>query len=361
MRNWLLGFLFLLSTQALAQDSLAVPAWKIGAYAQGGFIIAHSPFMRHLAVSHPTGVELNLQKQTTGAKSWHQLYQFPTIGYSFVYFNYHNPKLGHSFAVTAYVNKTLLKSERGSLNFRLGLGLAYLTRVYDQETNFKNSVASLPLNAALQTRFEYEYRFSEKFSGLFGLGLNHYSNGATSKPNLGINIPTLSLGLNYHTVSRTVLTKQPLPEFFDKWFATASTTVGWRQISSLIPEKFLVQSFTLTANKPLNRKSHLVLGLEGFYDRSLKVQQQTDTTLIGKSFPDTKKAGLFLGHDLWIGNLALELQLGYYAYRPYKAGTPYYERIGLKYCFTPHLFTALDLKVHGFAADVLECRFGYRF
>ena len=361
MRHWLIGFLFLLSTPALAQDSLAAPAWIGGAYAQGGFIIAHSPFMRHLAVSHPTGAELNLQKQTNGSKAWHQLYKFPTVGYSLVYFDFHNPRLGQSVALTTYVNKTIQKSRNGRLNYRLGVGLAYLSRIYDQETNFKNSVASSFLNAALQTRFEYEYRLSGKVFGLIGLGLNHYSNGATSKPNLGINIPTLSLGLNYHTVPEPVFTQQPLPEFSGKWFATASTTMGWRQISALIPEKFLVQSFTLTANKPLNRKSHLVLGLEGFYDRSLKVQQQTDTTLIGKPFPDTKKAGLLVGHDLWLGDLALELQLGYYIYRPYKAATPYYERLGLKYNISRHLFAALNLKVHAFAADVVEFRLGYKF
>ena len=99
----------------------------------------------------------------------------------------------------------------------------------------------------------------------------------------------------------------------------------------------------------------------GVVDRSLKIQQQTDTTLTGKPFPDTKKGGLFLGHELLFGSLAFETQLGYYFYRPYKAGTFYYERLGLKYALTPHIFTALDLKIHGFAADVLEWRVGYRF
>ena len=39
---------------------------------------------------------------------------------------------------------------------------------------------------------------TEHLGLLVGLGLNHYSNGATTKPNFGINLPTVLLGLNYH-------------------------------------------------------------------------------------------------------------------------------------------------------------------
>ncbi|MFC5271154.1 acyloxyacyl hydrolase [Adhaeribacter terreus] len=359
MRVCLILFFALISIGVFAQQ--AAQPCIFGAYAHGGFIIAHSPLMQHLAVSHPTGFELNVQKQTTGKKAWHQLYQFPKVGYSLVYFNYHNPKLGRSFAASTYINKTLLRAGKGELNYRLGLGVAYLTEGYDQETNHKNSVASSAINAALQTRFEYDYRVAPHYSLLLGLGLNHYSNGATKKPNLGINIPTMSFGVNFHTVPAYITEPKTLPEFNKKLLYTISTTAGWRQIGPLDTRKYFVQSVSLAAAKPLNRKSNLVFGAEGFYDRSLKVQQQTDTTLTGKPFPDTKKIGVFLGHELWFGDLALETQLGFYAYRPYKSGTPYYERLGLKYHFTPKIFTALDLKIHGFAADVLEYRVGYRF
>jgi hypothetical protein len=352
-------FFALCSSRVWAQQ--AGQPWVLGAYANGGFIIAHSPLMEHLAVSHPTGFELNVQKQTTGKKAWHQLYRFPKIGYSLVYFNYHNPKLGKSVAANTYINKTLWRTRKGELNYRLGLGIGYLSEGYDQETNHKNSIASSALNAALQTRFEYDYRIAPHYSLLVGLGLNHYSNGATKKPNLGINIPTLSFGVNYHTVPAFTTEEKTLPEFSKKLFYTFSTTAGWRQIGPLDTKKYLVQSVSFAALKPLNRKSNLVLGVEGFYDRSLKVQQQTDTTLTGKSFPDTKKAGVFFGHELLFGDLALETQLGYYVYRPYKNGTAYYERLGLKYHFTPKIYGAIDLEIHGFAADVLEWRVGYKF
>ena len=361
MRRWLFLFLCFLSCRSVAQTAEHVQPWLLGGYMHGGFIIAHSPHMRHLAVSHPAGFELNVQRQTTGKKYWHQLYKFPKVGYSFAYFDYHNPALGQSYAVSTYINKALLRTKKSELNYRLGLGIAYLTAGYDQETNHKNSVASSALNAALQTRFEYDYRIFPKVSLLVGLGLNHYSNGATKKPNLGINVPTLSFGANFHTVAAFETKEQTLPEWNKEMFYTISTTAGWRQIGPSDTRQYMVQSLSLALGKPLNRKSNFMLGTEGFYDRSLKIQQQTDTTLTGKPFPDTKKVGMFIGHELVFGDLALEKQLGYYVYRPYKSATAYYERLGLKYHFTPKVFGAVDLKIHGFAADVLEWRVGYRF
>ncbi len=361
MRFWLISLICLLAGRLNAQNEVPPKPWVYGAYAHGGFIIAHSPFMRHLAVSHPTGCELNLQKQTTGKQPWHQLYKFPKVGYSFIYFDFQNPVLGKSYAASTYLNKTLLQTKKGELNYRLGLGIAYLTNVYNQESNYKNSVASSALNATMHTRFEYDYRFTPKVSLLLALGLNHYSNGATKKPNMGINVPTASIGLNYRTLADFSTTSSELPAFSPELFYTVSATGGLRQINVLDTKKYLVQSLTISAHKPLNRKSNAVIGLEGFFDRSLKVQQQTDTTLTGKPFPDTKKAGVYLGHDLLFGNLTFEMQLGLYVYRPYKAGTFYYERLGLKYHLTPRVFGEIDLKLHGFAADVLEWRLGYKF
>jgi hypothetical protein len=335
--------------------------WIPGAYALGGFIIAHSPFMEHLAVSHPAGFELNLQKQTTGTKNWHQLYKFPKVGIAFDYLNLNNPVLGKAFAATTYLNKTLRQGRKSELNYRLGLGLGYLTNNYDQEENHKNTAVSSGLNAALQMRFEYVYNISSHYSALLGLGLNHYSNGATGKPNSGINIPTLSLGLNYRTFSSFETIAQELPELDPAYFYTISTAGGVRQVSVNYPEKYWVQAVAFAAGKHMNRKSNLLAGVEGFFDASIKPQQQNDPDLVGKPFPDTKKAGAFLGHELLFGDLAFETQLGFYVYRPYKIATPYYERLGLKYHFTPKVFGAVDLKVHAFAADILEWRVGYRF
>jgi hypothetical protein len=120
-----------------------------------------------------------------------------------------------------------------------------------------------------------------------------------------------------------------------------------------------VNSVTLAAGRRVNRKSNLLVGVEGFYDRSLLAVLR-DTASSQDHLPDTKKASAFVGHELLFGRLALVTHLGFYVYNPYKSNPFYYERVGLKYQITNLLFADIDLKVHRATADVIEFKVGVR-
>ncbi|MBC6697148.1 acyloxyacyl hydrolase [Hymenobacter puniceus] len=334
----------------------------IGAYAQGSFILAHTPAINHLAVSHPTGLELNLQRQLNGSEPWHAWYRYPKIGMALVYYDYHNPVLGRSYASTIYLNKRVLYSPRRELNFRLGTGLAYFTNPFDLETNHKNTIVSSRLNAVLQMRLEYDMAVAEHLGLLVGLGLNHYSNGATTKPNFGINLPTVFLGLNYHQQRPFVPLAPPTddtPTDLGQNFLNLSSSLGFKQRSAINRQKYLVHSVSVLGGRRIGRKSNLLVGLEGFYDRSLLAELR-DTARTTDHLPDVKKAGAIIGHELLFGRLAVVTHLGFYLYNPYKSNKFYYERIGLKYHVTDRLFGAVDLKVHRGSADVIEWKLGVK-
>ena len=343
-------------------DSLPATAPLIvGAYAQGSFILDHTYPIQHLATAHPTGFELNFQRQTTGRQPWHSWYRFPKVGLALIYYDYHNPILGRSYAASIYLSKSVWRAARHDLSFRLGTGLAYLTNPYDQQTNHKNTIASSALNATLQLRLEYDQALTEHLGLLLGLGLNHYSNGATTKPNYGANLPTLVLGLNYHQRRPSVLSapSAPVPADVGRYFFNLSTSLGFKQRNESDRTKYVVNSVTGAAGRRLSRKSSLVLGLEGFYDRSLRATLR-DTAQDQTNLPNVRKAGAFVGHELLFGRLAFVSHLGFYLYNPYKSNKFYYERLGLKYHFTSRLFGSVDLKVHRGAADVIEFRAGVR-
>ncbi|MET4074661.1 acyloxyacyl hydrolase [Hymenobacter sp. UYCo722] len=331
----------------------------VGAYAQGSIILAHTYAIRHLVASHPTGFEVNLQRQTTGAAPWHGWYKFPKIGLALTYYDFHNPVLGYVVSASPYISKSFSRGPKHDFSFRLGAGLAYLTNPYNQETNHKNTIASSALNATLQFRFEYDYALTPHLGLLVGAGLNHYSNGATTKPNFGVNLPSVVLGLNYYQQRSAPRTNAnaPAPPEVGRTFFNVSTSLGFKQRTEGDKQKYLVHSLTLAVGRRVNRKSNLLLGLEGFNDRSLQATLN-DTSRAGGPRPDVKKAGIFVGHELLFGRLAFDSHLGFYVYAPYKSSTPYYERLGLKYHFTNLLFGAVDLKVHRGAADVIEFKIG---
>jgi len=365
--TFLISFAVLTGASAQAQlpateEAPAPGPLILGAYAQGSFVVAHTPAVQHLAVSHPTGLELNLQRQTNGSEPWHAWYRYPRIGLALVYYDYHNPVLGKSYASTIYIGKSLFRTPRQELNFRLGTGVAYFSSPFNLDTNHKNTIVSSRLNATLQMRFEYDVAVTEHLGVLIGLGLNHYSNGATTKPNLGINMPTLLVGLNYHQQRPFVPVKalaSELPVDIGQNFLNLSTSVGFRQLNPTDRQKYVVQSVSVLGGRRVGRKSNLLVGLEGFYDRSL-LQQLRDTASSTSNLPDVKKAGILVGHELLFGRLAMVTHLGFYLYNPYKSNTFYYERIGLKYHFTTLVFGAVDLKVHRGSADVLELKAGVK-
>ncbi|TGE26203.1 acyloxyacyl hydrolase [Hymenobacter metallicola] len=365
LRYGLLVVLLVVGAYCRAQHSTATATRSpliIGAYAQGSFIIGHTPSVKHLVVSHPTGLELNLQRQTNGAEPWHAWYKYPKVGLALVYYDYHNPVLGKSYAATVYINKSFYRTARQELNFRIGTGLGFFPIRFDQETNHRNNIVSSRLNATLQTRLEYDVALTPHYGLLLGVGLNHYSNGATTKPNFGINLPTVFVGVNYHQQRpfRPVSTGPTAePDELGHNFLDLSTSLGFKQRNESDRRKYTAQSVSVMVGRRVNRKSNLVLGAEGFYDRSLLVQLR-DTSSSGEKLPDVKKAGVFFGHELLFGRLAFVSHLGFYVYNPYKSNKFYYERLGLKYQFSRHFWGAADLKIHRGAADVVELKVGAR-
>lgn len=366
LRSFLCLPAFLAASLGLrAQDTLSARAPEplvLGVYAQGGFIIAHSPRVKHLVTAHPTGLELNAQRQLTGRAPWHAWYRYPKAGLALVYYDYQNPALRHSFAATVYLSKAFWRTQRQELSFRLGTGVGYFPFPFDHATNHKNTFVSSHLNATIQARAEYDVALTPRLGLLLGVALNHYSNGATAKPNLGINIPTLLLGLNYHQQRHFTPLPRPaddLPADVGRNFWNLSTSLGVKQRNESDRRLYWVNSVTVAVGRRVNRKSNLLVGLEGFYDRSLLAEQR-DTARAGDQLPDVKKAGVIIGHELLFGRLAFDTHLGFYLYNPYKSNKFYYERIGLKYHFTEYLFGAIDLKVHRGSADVLEWKVGVK-
>jgi len=360
--GWLLAGLLSVGAPGLVRAQRVAEPLVVGAYAQGSFILAHTVSVKHLAVSHPTGLELNVQRQTTGAQPWHAWYKYPKVGLALVYYDYHNARLGRSYAASVYISKTFWRTRRQELNFRLGTGLGYFSERFDAETNPKNTIIGSRLNATLQTRLEYDVALTPHVGLLLGVGLNHYSNGATTKPNFGVNLPTVLLGLNYHQQRPfRPVDAPPAPEPTDigRNFLNLSASTGWKQRNEVDTRSYLVNSVTLAAGRRLNRKSNVVAGLEGFYDRSLTAEFR-DTARVTARSPDVKKAGVYVGHELLFGRLAFVSHLGFYVYNPYKSNRFYYERLGLKYHFTNRLFGNIDLKVHGGSADVIEWRLGLK-
>jgi hypothetical protein len=355
-------FLFLAHFPTQGQTDMAnKPAWVVGGAWQQGGILVHSAKIRHLSDVHPSGWEFNVQRQTVGKYYWQQLYRYPRVGLSFTYLDYHHPIIGKSLALSPYLSLPLKQGARDKLHFRFGTGLAIFSNHYYRQENPANNIISATFNAVIQTRLEYEYHLGPRLALMAAAGLNHYSNGGYAKPNLGVNIATAALGLNFYTNPDYQTFGREAGPVNDPIFFTVSSSIGLKQRNDFDTVKYVVRSLALTVSRRVNQKSTLMLGLEGFYDPSLYPRRAWDPRVKPGTTPDIRRVAFNVGHELNLGKLAFGSQLGYYFYRPYKADAALYQRLETRYYLHRFVFVAAGLKLHDvIKADLIEYRLGFR-
>ena len=160
-----------------------------------GSILLHNSDISHLIAAHPAGVILGYNRKTYGSKPWHQLYNYPDMGYSFVYQNMNNGTLGDNYSLYAHFNFYFFKR---NLQFRIGQGIGYNTDPYDKSQNFRNNAYGSHFLSSTFLMFNYHKENIFKGLGLkAGISIIHYSNANFKAPNTSTNTFALNAGLVY--------------------------------------------------------------------------------------------------------------------------------------------------------------------
>lgn len=361
MKN-LFRVLFLISSVGFAQDFSNTDAIEVNLFK--GNIYAHSPEMVHLITGHPDGFMMSWNKKTHGNQDWQLLYNFPDYGAYFLYQNFQNQVLGENYSVGGFYNFYFLKR---NLVFKIAEGISLASNPYDQETNYKNNAFGTKVLANVNFGLNYT---RENLFGNFGINagvlFTHYSVGRIKAPNSGVNTYNLNLGLSYSfkeaenkidTISKKLSSQLPLNYNF-------VLRTGINQSPVIGSDQYPFYNLSFFVGKRLNKKSGLQLGTELFFNLSDKEYIK----YLSIAYPekgvdvdtDYKKASVFLGYEQFIHKISIELQVGYYFYDPLNLDTPYYNRLGTKYYFTPKLSAGISVKAHGTMAENLEFGIGYK-
>jgi hypothetical protein len=168
----------------------------LGVGLQWGKSIANHP--RYPAL-RPSVAALELQYQLNTATSfWQQYYPKTRLSILFNYQQTGNAAvLGHAWAVAPMLSFELRSKNSFSLNAQVAWGLAYVSKRFDSFDNPSNIVIGSYLNAFASARLQAGYQIGA-WQPRLSLLVSHYSNGNYNSPNLGINLASVELGLNYH-------------------------------------------------------------------------------------------------------------------------------------------------------------------
>lgn len=332
-----------------------------------GNIIEHSPELKPIIQSHPSGVLFAWNNKKVSNSDFNNFYNFPDFGVSFSYEDFKTNELGKTYAAYAHYNFYLTnRNSKNQIKLTSAFGLGYSTNHFDKISNPKNWAIGSKFSAAAYLKLNYsrEYLF-DKLGLNAGFILFHYSNASFKAPNLGINTLALNLGVNYNFDEPVIAPKREKINHPINQPIKYSTILRFGFNESLINGSGLYPFYTisLTAEKKLNYKSTLSTGTDIFLATFMKeyIDYENSINETPDNNPDWKRVGLFVGHELNMEKFSILTQVGYHVYAPKKYVSGVYERFGFRKKFNEHVFTDLSLKINLFRAEGLEFGLGYQF
>lgn len=287
---------------------------------QGGYNIPIHP--RYPTIQAPShGLEVAVLKTPKKERLWAALHQYPQIAYLMGYQSLGNAEvLGHAVYAVPSLNFRVFQAGAFQGQFRIGWGLAYVTKSYHSVFNAQNIVMGAALNACATVRFLTHYQVHPSWKVFLGLSATHYSNGGFVHPNLGINIPAIQVGLQYEWGEKTDLSAQKkyrqellaqLPAFDKKIRPYIRIALGGTEMATSQGVKYPIYGLTLGASKLLARTSKIRLGVDYLYNTAPRAFEQHQGFNALKHW-DYARLSIVAGHELLFGHWGLLSNLGVY-------------------------------------------------
>lgn len=356
---------FFCSLQAFGQPSTHQESFPyvISLNKQLGFIADVSNANDHLINSHVYPLHLDLAYKTRGSKPWHRLYNYPEHGISFWHINFKNEaRLGHMFVAMPYINFRIFEKGRFGAYLRPSIGMAWVTKTFHRTDNHKNLFYSSHLNAAFGFMGEFSYKLNPNLSFRINPLFNHFSNGETSMPNDGMNVPGISVGIKYVSNPDPEKRKPVLhvPEQRKLTFSV-SPTFAFKEAKPYEGPRYYVYTLTSDILYKISRWQYVGGGFDFIYDEE-NVRKWLGKEAYQKGDIGNNLQALHLTHEMNVYPLHIVAQMGMYTNNKIlEPKQKFFNRFGIKYFVHPKVFLGIMHKSHFFfIGDYIDWMVGVR-
>ncbi len=324
-----------------------------------GTVLPHHPSLAYLNRDYTRSIEFNIWfDNPQNSRKYSTLtgagYFFSSLGNNDVYGNLH----------AAYLN-ILNPNIFGKLpvQFNIGVGLGYATKIFDIEDNYLNRAIGSHLNAYGRLSLTGEIPLADdRWIFRPGISFHHMSNGSFVAPNQGLNLMTLHAGIDFRTghmypgIAATELDTLPRK----RHRLAVIYAPGIKQMDRRIDKQIFTSSFIIDYGYRFNKTASAGVGLNFFYNDTWAYIPFVRTEKNEEISPF--QSALHLSLQLNRGPLAFILHPGVYIYNEAKDRTFMTNRLGLKYSFANNLTLQFAIKSHWLAiADYIEWGIGYEF
>ena len=341
-----------------------------------GKIWQHTPNFKPDVTENTQMYEFALTQDTKGRELWQQLHKYPTLSASFLYADFGDKAVfGSAYALFPALSFSTRKKHL-NFHYRIGAGLAYVTKTYDALDNAINNVIGSHFNNITSIMLALEWKIRPQVRLFTTASFTHFSNGKVQMPNLGINVPAYGLALKYYpkktsvaTVADFEKTVESKRSFLDKKNRlTLKLGHGFNEALQSNGAKYSVFVGEIYASRRMNLKWRILLGAEANYYMVLHHYIFNEVAFQEKEEWKALKIAAFTGAEVFFGHFSTIFTSGYYVYNPFQKRGPIPTKIGLQYhVFSPYmqnnqlLFIGVYLKAHISNADYIELGLGYTF
>lgn len=363
-----LSFLFLLSFLPIfAQSPIDSTAFRLITKASyhNGVLLPHRIAMQHIPKETTHGFELNFEKVANNTKDWEKLYNNPTFGVSFLYTSAGNyDLLGNAFGANAYLLLPLISTAGFRLQTSWGWGVGWVGKKFHRIDNYKNNAIGSNFNLFASIKLKSEIYLTGKDALLIGGAFNHWSNSGIRKPNLGINIPTWSIGYLrkfYEPTERpNKLSKWQQKQFVPtlKNEFTLMPIIGFTSVNIHDQKIYNAYAFQVNYARLWSPKYKVNLSWDVFYNTAFKTQMSRDPEFANNT---ALQSGIMASYEQTIGGVGILLGMGAYIFDQTNRLDPIYHRFGTRFMVTDNIIINTTLHTHWAVSDHMEIGIGYKF
>lgn len=335
-----------------------------------GRILKHNNKFLPAVTKQSFGFEVGASYKTFGNKNWQRALNYPEIGISYIQTHFGDKEIfGNAYGLLPFLKFNIIRSKRVDFYARLGAGLSYITKTYHPVTNVTNNVIGSKINSIVQFRMGLDFAIHEEVDLVLAGTFTHYSNSGTQAPNLGINLPSVNLGVVYKPkqFTKEYNTEKNLEEFRKKNEYSFRLSLGIKDKVARGP-KFPIYSGSLHYARYFGYANKIIAGVSFSFDQYeydfMKIQEIGEE---GNLIAEASDFSLYGGYEMMVGKVGLNFLVGTYLYGNVKNDAPVWAKPGVTYYFTEFgkhkhkPFIGVNIKTHYFVAQYAEMHFGIAF
>ena len=339
---------------AYSQESIDI-AYSVGS------ILVHSPQIKPISANRVDGFAITYTTKNKLGAQWKRYYNYPNYGFTYKYKSYNYPEvLGHAHSLTSFIQFPFLKQRQVfDLGFRGKIGLAYLDKIYDRNTNPLNTAISSHLNIAAETQLYSKIRWHPLYLE-YSYGLNHFSNGLVKAPNLGINSLNhqFSVGIAFEKpIEKYKVPKEPREPYIKNEYWLYSV-MGTKEVKNY-GQRFAFFTLSLNYSRQISMINKLGLGMDFIRDGAATQYARQNFNYTGQE-DLSYRFGPNLQTEFLFGRTNFFAAYGFYFGTTEHYSTRAYYKVGSKIYFNHFFAIVLIRAIPLFRAEALLFGVGYR-